>query len=255
MKRLQMWAAIGFLLSGTGCVPPGLETLRSTLGLSTSGMSSNNGTGLVASVAAMEPECQGTTEALVTLSAVLTSTGSVADTQVTAIIDGGTPLAVGAIAPEDFVHAGRIKTAPFTVPLTLANGNHTIVLEFSQSGAEGRASKTATTAPIAVSVACQVQNPCADVVATGQVSGNTNLCRNNLQNLPVHVSGDFGDQPDIRIVGPNGYRLDDTLRRSGDSCQYQYAWLPTGNGGAGTYSITVSGNNRTYTFTQAMTCD
>jgi hypothetical protein len=70
----------------------------------------------------------------------------------------------------------------------------------------------------------------------------------------VHVKGDLGDAPALTISGPNGFSHSATMRRSGDSCVYQYNWNTQGAGGAGDYTFSVTGNGNTFTWTRPLSC-
>jgi hypothetical protein len=59
----------------------------------------------------------------------------------------------------------------------------------------------------------------------------------------------------LAIDGPGGYHLDAAMDHAGDSCIYQYNWDTDGNGGAGTYSFSVTGGNGTsLSFTAELSC-
>jgi hypothetical protein len=214
----------------------------------------DNGTSLTAAAEAGAPECTSTSSATVTLSGTLTTTGSVDSATITASIDGGAPSSIGVIQPQDFSHAGRIKTASYSFTFELENGTHTITLCFTQSGAQGRYPKSVCAAPVTVTVDCAV-NQCRDAEVFGDLVGNPNLCAGNgRQSIPVHAQGDFGDNATLTINGPNGYSLSVPFRRSGDSCIYQYNWDATENGGGGVYTFTVAGNGQTFEFTADLRC-
>ena len=169
------------------------------------------------------------------------------------LVDGGTATQVGVIEPQDFTGDGRDKTADYSVSLSLDSGTHEVVLCFTQSGAQGRKPKEFCTAPITVVVACDT---CAKEGPFGDIVGNPDLCNGGgPPHVPVHVSGDLGDSAALAIDGPNGYHLDATMDHAGDSCIYQFNWDTTGNGGAGTYSFTVTGANGTsLSFTADLKC-
>jgi hypothetical protein len=99
--------------------------------------------------------CQNDTTAQVTFSGTLLTTGSVSPVTITATIDG-TALAsdAGHLAPTDFVHNGRDKSAAYSVTLSLSNGTHTVVLCFTQPGANGRTTKQICTDAVTVAVDC-----------------------------------------------------------------------------------------------------
>lgn len=187
-----------------------------------------------------------------TLTGTVSTTGSVDSVEISAQIDGSARTGVGEIAPQDFSHDGRNKTAPYSVALPLSNGTHSVVLCFTQSGAQGREPKEVCAPPVEVTVAC---SSCSDQAPFGDIVGNPSLCRGNgPPHIPVHVKGDFGDAPALRITGPNGYAYRTTMAHAGDSCVYQENWDTRGNGGAGTYQFVVEGNGQTLRFSAALLC-
>lgn len=213
----------------------------------------DDGTALTATATAGAPACGSDGTAQVTFTGTVTSTGSVDSVEITASVDGGTATPVGVIEPQDFTTGGRDKTADYSITLSLSNGTHEIVLCFTQSGAQGREPKEFCTAPITVVVACDT---CAKEGPFGNIVGNPDLCNGDgPPHIPVHVSGDLGDSAALAIDGPDGYHLDATMDHAGDSCIYQFNWDTTGNGGAGTYTFTVTGaNGTTFSFTADLKC-
>jgi len=214
----------------------------------------DNGTELFAGTSTLASlVCVDQSSATATITGTLTTTGSVDSAEIHATIDGAGDTIVGTIQPQDFVHDGRIKTAAYSVSLTIPNGTHTIGICFVQSGSQGRTPKETCADPITVTVACE--NSCAGVGFFGDLVGNPNLCKGNgPPHIPVHVKGDLGDAPSLAISGPGGYALSATMDHAGESCVYQYNWDTAGNGGAGTYHFQVTGNGGSYDFDAQLQC-
>lgn len=217
----------------------------------------DNGTALSATGTLDSVECTSTEEATVSLSGVLTSTGSVDSAIITASVNGGEPVEMGIINSEDFSRGGRVKTASYAVSLSLPNGTHSVELCFTQSGSQGREPKRACVTVEPVTVACAAENECSGVGFFGNLVGNPSLCTGNgPPHIPVHFRGDLGDSASLLISGPNGYGHSATLSRAGESCNYHYNWLPTDNGGAGSYTFTaVSATGASYSFSANLSCE
>lgn len=214
----------------------------------------NQGTEIFAGTADVTGQTCNNGTGSVTIEGTLTTTGSVDSAEITATVNGGTATLVGTIEPQDFVHDGRVKTAPYSITIdNLPNGTDTIQVCFDQSGSQGRESKHTCADLLTVVVNCSV---CSGAGFFGDLVGNTNLCQGNgPPHIPVHVKGDLGDSPSLTITGPNDYSLHAIMNRSGESCVYQYNWDTDGNnGGAGEYTFTVSGNGHTYSFTATLKC-
>jgi hypothetical protein len=201
--------------------------------------------------------CTSTEEATVTLSGVLTSTGSVDSAVITASVNGGEPVELGTLNPEDFSRGSRAKTANYSVTLSLPNGTHSVELCLTQSGSQGREPKRACATVEAVSVACAPENACSGASFFGNLVGNPSLCTGNgPPHIPVHFRGDFGESASLLISGPNGYGHSATLQRAGVSCNYHYNWQPTGNDGDGSYTFTaVSAAGDSYSFSANLSCE
>lgn len=213
----------------------------------------DDGTTLTATATAGAPVCSSDGTAQVTLSGTVTSTGSVDSVEITAAVDGGAATELGVIQPSEFSGDGRTKTADYSVTLSLDSGSHDIVLCFTQSGAQGRDPKQFCTAPITVVVSC---DDCTKEGPFGDIVGNPDLCNGaGPPHVPVHVRGDLGDSATLTIDGPDDYHLVATMDHAGDSCIYQYNWDTDGNGGAGTYTFSVTGSNGTsLSFTADLKC-
>lgn len=218
-----------------------------------SGSHDDNGTELTATGAVTSQVCNGDGSATVTLSGVVTSTGSRDSVEVYLSIDGGTDALVYTIQPQDFSNDGRIKTASYSITVTLPPGTHTAMLCFVQSGSQGRTPKKyCLPAPLTITVAC---NTCAGTHPFGDIVGNPSLCTGQGDlTIPIHVKGDFGDAPRLLITGPGGYSLTVFMRHAGESCVYHYDWKPGSSAGAGTYTFKVDGNGTSLTFTARLRC-
>jgi hypothetical protein len=128
----------------------------------------DNGTRLTASQVGAA-RCDDAGNPSVTLSGLVTTTGSVDSVELVASVDGAEDVLVGEIAPQAFIHRGRFKDAPFSVSVPVPAGQHEVTLCFVQSGAQGREEKQACSAPVAIDVtACQ---PAADGGSGGPGGG------------------------------------------------------------------------------------
>ena len=217
----------------------------------------DNGTALSATASAGEVTCTSPEGGSVTVSGVLTTTGAVDSAEIRVSVDGGASTLRGIIQPRDFVHDGRYKNAAYSLDFDLSNGTHTISVCFVQSGSQGREPKQVCAAPVTVVVDCAPppENICSGVGFFGDIVGNGNLCNGNgPPHIPVHAKGDLGEAPVLTISGPNGFSHSATMRHAGESCVYQYNWNTAGNGGAGPYVFTVTGNGNTFTWTKNLSC-
>jgi hypothetical protein len=227
---------------------------RAALKAGASARGEDNGTSLSATAETTAVTCTSEEEAQVDLAGTVTTTGSVDSVIITAAIDGGAPVQVGIIRPQDFSHDGRIKTAGYAASFDLPNGEHTIQMCFTQSGSQGREPKYTCAAPVTVVVDC-APNVCEGEEPFGNLVGNPSLCTGNgPPHIPVHVRGDFGEAPALTIAGPRGFTHSAAMNHAGESCNYHYNWDADSNGGAGTYTFTVSGNGNTLSFTAELRC-
>ena len=137
--RTQSMLAASLSLVIVGCMQPTPEV--GTLQQAASLGDNDNGTRLRASEPLVVIHCGGNGQAQVDLSGTLTSTGSVDSADITYSINGGGAVPAGVINPQDFVHSGRTKTAPYNVTLTLPDGIYSVEICFTQSGAQGRLPK------------------------------------------------------------------------------------------------------------------
>lgn len=172
-----------FLLSA-GCGLGGDEGDGRSLGSSTAAVSNGaNDQGTTLSVTAAEASLTCAPEggsASVGISYTVTSTAAADSADLTAIVDGGAETSIGTIASGSagWTFDGRIKTATGTATFNLANGDHTIVICATQSGANGRLPKRACSDAIAVSIACEAAHQhCDQGVGNGSEGcdpGNSN---------------------------------------------------------------------------------
>lgn len=261
LKILSMCCALGLLAacgvgSEVGSEEPssGLVEHHEALKAASTG-GNDEGTSLSATAAVTATTCTSEQEAQVDIATTVTTTGSVDSAIVTASVDGGAATQVGIIQPQDFSHDGRIKTASFALSLSMANGEHSVQVCFTQSGAQGREPKQTCAAPVTVTVDCAPKNVCEGQEPFGDLVGSPSLCTGHGPlHIPVHVKGDFGEDPALAIAGPGGFSFSATMDHAGESCVYQYNWDAGSNGGAGTYTFTVTGNGNTLSFTADLAC-
>ena len=256
---LSLFCALSFLAA---CGPAGEEEQVPELSQSqqavkagTAARGEDNGTSLSATAGTTAVTCTSEEGAQVDLAGTVTTTGSVDSVIITASVDGGAPVQMGIIRPQDFSHDGRIKTAGYAASFDLPNGEHTIVMCFTQSGSQGREPKHTCAAPVTVIVDCAPDNVCEGEEPFGNLVGNPSLCTGNgPPHIPVHVRGDFGEAPALTIAGPRGFSHSAAMNHAGESCNYHYNWDADSNGGAGTYTFTVTGNGNTLSFTAELRC-
>lgn len=119
-------------------------------------------------------ECVDEKTAAVTLDYKVVSTAAADSATVTASVDGGEPVVVGAIASgaEGWTFDGRTKTATGTADFKLENGEHKIVFCVTQSGANGRNPKTTCSEAVLVKVDCAKDDGEGDKDKCNQGLGN-----------------------------------------------------------------------------------
>jgi len=256
LKTFSVLFALSFLAAcGTTQEEETQELSQRADEVKTAARGTDNGTSLSATAAVTANTCTSEEEAQVDLGGVVTTTGSVDSVIITAAVDGGAPVQMGLIRPQDFAHDGRIKTASYALSLSLPNGEHTVQVCFTQSGSQGREPKATCAAPVTVVVDCAPDNVCEGTEPFGNLVGNPNLCNGNgPPHIPVHVRGDFGESPSLTISGPGGFSHSAVMNHAGESCNYHYNWNTSPHGGAGTYTFTVTGNGQTLSFTAALRC-
>ncbi len=258
LKSLAVGCALAFL-AGCGVSQEeegaGLARSEEEVKAGDASRGTDEGTALSATASVAGTTCTSEEAAQVALAGTVSTTGSVDSVIITASIDGGAPVQLGVIPPQDFSHDGRIKTASYAVSTSVPNGEHTVQLCFTQSGSQGREPKRTCAAPITVVIDCAPANVCEDQEPFGNLVGNPNLCNGNgPPHIPVHVRGDFGEEPSLTIAGPGGFSHSAVMNHAGESCNYHYNWDTASNGGAGTYTFTVTGNGHTLSFTAQLRC-
>jgi hypothetical protein len=216
------------------------------LGLSSGAIAQDQGTTLFGDGGVTDLVCTSDTQASVSLGGELVTTGSVDSAVITRSIDGGVLTEIGTIQPQDFQHSGRTKTAAWSDTLVLSNGTHSIYYCFTQSGAKGRLPKQTCTTPISVTVDCSPDvNACADVTEGffGNVVASNHMCTGKGNpDIPVHLKANATGDVELTVTGPNGFALEGTMKRSGDSCVHQFKWNTKGgnHGGQGEYTFTAT---------------
>lgn len=260
-KLLSVCCTLSLLAAcGGEAIPEETSALAVRRDAASSG-ANDNGTRLTAFNEVTGISCIDTETADVAIDGELTSTGSVDSAIITVSVDGGEATQVGVINPKDFSRGGRVKTAPYALSLALPNGEHSVEVCFIQSGAQGRNPKGICADAVTAVVDCapppEETNVCADAEPFGNIVGNPRLCRGQgAPIIPVHVRGDFGEEPLLTISGPNGFYITTEMRHAGESCNYHYTWDTGGDyhGGVGTYTFTVEGNGKELTFTADLLC-
>lgn len=202
----------------------------------------DEGTYLIADLAAGEVQCHDPGSGTVELTSTLVTSGSIDSALVQLSVDGGDPVQIGIIQPQEFRHDGRMKTADFAGEVSLSNGTHTLELCFEQSGAKGRQPKR-TCAAIEVTVACAVKPLCEEEpVFFGNVPNNPRMCTGRgTPHIPVHLRGAPYEQVTLEIDGPDGFGLSMPMRGAGKSCIHHALWdTRDGNhGGPGDYTFSA----------------
>jgi hypothetical protein len=143
--------------------------------------SNDEGTKLSVTAGESALECSADGSAAdATVSYTVTSTAGADSASLTAIVDGGAEQAIGQIASGSagWTFDGRIKTASGEATFTLANGEHSIVICATQSGAGGRLPKRACSLAVIVLVDCEIDRVhCNQGVGNGSEGcdpGNSN---------------------------------------------------------------------------------
>lgn len=206
------------------------------------GPGQDEGTYLMAELAADEVQCQDADSGTVELSTTLITSGSVDSAQVMLSVDDGDAVQIGIIQPQDFAHDGRIKTADFAGEVSLSNGTHTLTLCFVQSGDKGRAPKRVC-GSVEVTVACAPKPICEEEAAFfGNVPNNPRMCTGRgTPHIPVHLRGAQYEDVVLEIDGPDGFGLSMPMRHAGKSCVHHALWdTRNGNhGGPGEYTFSA----------------
>lgn len=253
------------LAASSGCLSDadpgadaGVHALQTALG--TEGDSGAALTALSATGHAGEPECLDGEVAVTSVSGVLTTTCSVDSAVMTVVVDGDAASSLGAIEADAFREGDGMELADYAFELTLANGEHTVLVCFTPSGAEVFEPEHTCAPLLTVNVSCEPseENACELEGVFGNLVGNPNLCHGGgTPHLPVHLRGAFGDSVVLHVSGPNGFSFDATMRRAGDGCIYHYNWdTRDGNhGGPGSYTFDFTNDaGDDYAFTRDLSC-
>jgi hypothetical protein len=154
--------------------------------------------------------------------------------------------------------SGPVKTYTGTLTLyNVPNGTYIFSAEVDQTGGNSDTVSYTDANPIIVNCVPTATSSCdqfSEVV--GQVVGNKNLCKNS---TPINIvfKGLFGDVAQLTVAGPGGpvAGLNPvSVPRNGDSCVYNYQWIPAAGLSGGTYNFDVSGDGRTLHFTADLIC-
>jgi hypothetical protein len=244
------------LVSLVGCAEQGSDS-SALSGGDQSVKGGDNGTRLAVTSAVIGPTCIGPNLAEVTLEGRLTSNASAAWADVSVTIDGVTT-SIDEVQPTEYSKDGRIKTFDYSYDFELGTGEHTLSICFTQPS--GHTRMTACSETHTVVVDCSEQSgggSCGDHPFGETVAqGNKNICAGNAApHINVNAKGEFGDNAQLLITGPNGYSLSTPIARSGNSCVYHYNWgNQFDNGGTGTYSFTVTGGAAPLTWSADLFC-
>lgn len=144
--------------------------------------------------------------------------------------------------------SGPVKTYTTTVTLTgVKTGQYTATGEVHQIG--GDYDNVTDTDSVFVE-SCQSENVCDKFAQLdGQVKGNKNLSKNG---TPVNFvfKGAFGEVATLTVTAGTGTTVvlgPVSVDRNGESCVYNYQWIPLANGAylpAGFYKAHVEGNGQ-----------
>jgi hypothetical protein len=154
--------------------------------------------------------------------------------------------------------AGRTKTFDGTFTADgLADGSYTLEVCAAQAGANGNPGKTVCQSETVV-VSCGSIDPACSSGPFGEVVGNHHISVNAA--AQINFRGDFGDAPLVTISSPSGEVASASVNRDGNSCNYHANWKFTntsgadiyGNTGPGTYTLVVTGNGHTLTFSTTL---
>jgi hypothetical protein len=154
--------------------------------------------------------------------------------------------------------AGRTKTFDGTFTADgLPDGTYTLEVCAAQSGSNGNPGKAVCQSETVV-VSCATIDPACSSEPFGEVVGNHHISVNAA--AQVNFRGDFGDAALLTITSPNGSAASATVNRDGNSCNYHANWKFTntsgadiyGNDGPGPYTLVVTGNGHTLTFSATL---
>ncbi len=237
-----------------------------------------NGTGaaLSPSVGIITLRCDPEGGARVELKGRLTST-STGQVSVSASACGSVHQVLGTVGSSAFASASASSSAEakfeadYAMPLRLGpTGTHALVLCFVQEAGNGTGNFVCSESFDLESLCDEPAVPgeetpggtipvgdksCADAALFGGLVGSPSLCTGKGDvHIPVHARGSFGEVPELTITGPSGYEHRAVMKHSGESCNYQYTWDASQNGGAGDYTFAITGARQTHSFTRALSC-
>ena len=189
--------------------------------------------------------------AQVTFDYSVISTGAADAATVTAEVVGvSSAETVGTIASGNVTNgggwtfAGRTKTAEGSFSLSLEEGTYTVKVCVTQHGSQGNPDKVACR-EVTFTVSC-AGGTCPTREFFGETPNNVHLCGSKA-NIEIQFRGNFGSSADLKITGPDSFKLEDSVPVDGSSCNYHYNW-DLGNEETfvfGPYTIEVTGNGNT----------
>ena len=150
--------------------------------------------------------------------------------------------------------AGRTKAYDGTFTASgLADGEYSLEVCATQPGSQGTPAKSACITEAIVVDCLQIIETACSAQPFGEVVGNKHIRVE--ASAQINFKGDFGSEATVTITGPN-FSETATIAEAGNSCNYHANWKFTngegsdlyGNGGSGTYTVSVSGNGKTLTF-------
>jgi hypothetical protein len=205
----------------------------------------DNGTHLSVTSSVGEPVCTGDGTADVSLSGTLTSTASAAWADVSVTIDGVTT-SIDEVLPTDYSKDGRTKTYDYSYTLSLTDGTHEVQICFTQPSGHDRMTACGAVQTVVVACSESPDNSCGDGAFGETVTkGNHNICSGKAAPaIEINAKGDFGDNAQLTISGPNQFTKTVDFPHSGNSCVYHYNWqnqFDNGNTGIYTFTVTVGG--------------
>lgn len=152
--------------------------------------------------------------------------------------------------PGGWINAGRLKTFDGSFQASgLDDGTYSLQVCATQAGSGGNPDKTICRSQSIIVNCLEAEvNPCATVTPFGEVTHNTQI--SSSATAQIQFSGNFGVSANVEITGPNDFSTAGSVGRNGDSCNYHANWKfnnPSGadffgNGGAGVYTVRVTGN-------------
>lgn len=208
----------------------------------------DSGTRLSVTSSAGEPVCTGDGTADVALSGKLTSQASAAWADVSVTVDGVTT-SIDEVQPTDYSKDGRIKTYDYSYTLSLTDGTHQVQICFTQPSGKDRMTACGAVQTVTVDCSESPDNSCGDGAFGETITrGNHNICAGNAApSINVNAKGDFGDNAQLTITGPNQFSKTVDFPRSGNSCVYHYNWqnqFDNGNTGIYTFTVSVGGDDQ-----------